>query len=371
MGIAILKEVIWQGNQSGFISWSILNTVIQSGDKKQIEEIYELLLAHKFIGKANWLLNYYQILPDSFVQKKHTKDLLNVFKEVDYNIGYIDIFSHIDKFVKIEKDFHLKLLNEINNQNKKGKIRLQFELDFFIKHIDTFKKGLHLIKTAYIQQDDLDNHFDHSCKNFIEILKRDPEFFAEYLQHICCGKISLSSRDYQNLSIVWQLPNVDNLIKEALTLFATIPLYSFKEHFANALFERLDDDNSKKAIKLLKDLLKKWKTNLPGTKLIFDIIRHSFRNHMADFVEEFLNLNTSLETFKKINWTDTSFFGSGDIIWADIKRKQYEEVLWIINTIKEKAYRFSKHKAYLNEMIEYEKKHADWERKSKFIDDRW
>lgn len=224
---------------------------------------------------------------------------------------------------------------------------------------------------SYLQQDDLDNHFDYNCKGFLKIIMNDSAFLSQYLQHICKNRSSLNTREYQNLSIIWQLPNAHEMIKTALEFLLDKVPYSYKEHFANVLFERLNEANTKGAIIILKELLKKWKANISGLKMIFDIVIHSFKNYLSDFVKEFLEQNQNLEIFKNIPWADSSFLGNGDTIFADIKMKQYEEILNIVNSIQKQAYKFSTHKSYLLEMINGEKRQADWERKMKFMNDRW
>ncbi|HEY1038008.1 MAG TPA: ATP-binding protein [Bacteroidia bacterium] len=371
LGLNMLKEIILSGNQSYFNSWQVVNTIIQSGNKTHIDELYNLLIKNNYQAKVHWLLYFYQLIPAAEVQKKHVADLQKVFKGVTDYVSYIDTFSHIDKFIKVQKDCHVKLLQEINKQNTTGKSRLILEHDFFIKHISKFKGHIPLLKATYLQQDNLDNIFDHDFKCFLELVKVDPSFFTEYLKHITTNSFSLSTREYQNLSVVWQLPNVEKMIKDALALLLKTPRYTFGEHFGNALFERLDAANTKRAIRTLKEQLKKWKSNQAGLKIIFDIVRHSFKGHINEFVKEFLNQNQNLAIFKKIDWVDTSFFGSGDTIWADVKAKQYEEILSIVKSIKEKSYRFAQHIEFLDERITYEKSEADRERKVKFMFDRY
>lgn len=371
LGIEILKEIVKQGNHSNYVPWSVLHALFLQKNGKHIADLYNFIIKNEFSSKTSWLLNFYRLLPDDLVEKKQVKDLLNVFKNATHSIGYIDTFSYINKFSKFDSNLPIKLLQTIIDKNKQGEFRLVLEHDFYKQHIAMFKKHFELLRISYFQQDDLNNHFDHNCEGFLELVTNDSNFLKQYLQHICKNKSSLNTREYQNLSIVWKLPNAPEMIKTALDILVEKSVYSFKEHFANVLFEKLDEENTKKAIKILKELLKKWKSNISGIKMVFDIIRHSFKDYLSDFVKVFLSHNQTLEIFKKIDWADTSFIGNGDTIFADIQMKQYEEVLNIVNSIQKQAYKFAKHKSYLQEMIDYEKRQADWERKRKFMDDRW
>ncbi|HLP13822.1 MAG TPA: ATP-binding protein [Flavobacteriales bacterium] len=370
LGLAMIKEIIQQGNQTYFNSWQVVNAIIQSGNKTQIDELYSILIKNNYQARVHWLKHFYQLVPDAMVQKLHVTDLLKMYKGATDYVYYIDTFSHIEKFNKIQKGCHLKLLQHIYDQNALGKARLILEHDFFIKHIQKFKGQMKLLKATYLQQEGLDNLFDHDCKCFMEMVKTDPAFFNEYLAHITKDRFSLSTREYQNLSIVWQLPNAEKMIKDALAHLLKAPIYSFGEHFSNAFFERLDDKSTKRAIKTLKDQLKKWKSNPTGIKIIFDIVRHSFKGNIDVFVKEFLNQNQNLATFRKIGWVDTSFVGSGGTIFADVRAAQYQQILSIVQSITVRAYRFSAHIEFLTERIAYEKLEADRERKIKFMLDR-
>lgn len=370
LGLKMFQKIIEQKNTSQYVPWASLNLLLSTSDK-QIENFHALINSKHFNAKASWLLRFYRSVPPRLVRKDYVLGLLDTYEKIDYSLSFSDTFSFLEKFKLIEKNIYSKVLAVIVRRNEEKTINLPLDHDFFEQYSFHFEKNIGLLKKAYFQQDKLSNHYDFELKGFISLLKLDNKFLIEYLKFISKDRYSLSGREYPYMSIIWSLPNAEVLLTEAMNFFSTHKTLSLEDHFANTFFKQLSKENSERALKLLNTLLKKNKTNINYINLIFDVIRHTFKDQLPTFIQNFLLYNNNIELFKKINWLDSMFSGNADTIWGDVKAVELNKILESVNQIKKGAYKYAKHKAYLEEEIAIQKRQADGERKRKFTEDRW
>ncbi len=370
LGIDCLKEIIKDKNGS-YTPWLSLGVITASNNVSQIEKFHSFILNSEFKFKSIWMLRFYRFLPESMVDKTHTNGLCRIFTELDGNLTHFDIFRFIDKFIKIDKGIFLKLLKIIYQKNEEGKIRIMLEPNFFQSHIEKFTNNIDFLKKLYLQQDKLDNNFDYDLKEFWTVLERDRAFFLDYIKFILKDRYSVSSLDYHLMSHVWKLPKAENLVKDALIYVASQRLLSIEEHFGNCFFKHLDASSKEKSIKVIASLFKRFKKDVRQINMLFDIVRHSFKENLEYFVHLFLLYNSDVDFFKRITFLNNWFSSNGDIVWGDVRKAEWEVILNLLNRIKEKPYRFAGHKSYIREQIQMEQKSADSERKRMFMENRW
>lgn len=103
LGIEILKEIVKQGNNSNYVPWSVLQAIFLQKNNKHIVDLYNFVIASEFNSKTLWLLNFYRLIPDDLVVINHSKDLLNLYKNINQSLFLIDTFSYINKFKKFDR----------------------------------------------------------------------------------------------------------------------------------------------------------------------------------------------------------------------------------------------------------------------------
>ena len=371
LGLEFLKEIICQKNSAQFAPWKPFDVIFRSALPNQIEEFHSFLLTSDFESKENWLLRFYKLLPEDLVLKVHAQGLLKLYREMKQDLQYSDVFSYISKFERFEKNINKKMLEVIVKHNEEGKIKIKLDYDFFEKYIDKFINSPQLLKKAYLQQDKLFRDFDHDLKDFIILLELDNSFLFEYIKFIFKDRFSISARDNHLLSSVWRFPNAESQIIQILDFVVKKNLYSVEEHFANAFFKQLNNSHKERALKLITSLMKKKSKDREYLNMIFDIIRHSFKNDLAHFIKLFLSLNSGLETFQKISWLDNWFSSNGETIWSDVRRSELEFILRTVEEIKVNSYKYGEHKEYLRERIQQEQRASDYERRERFMESRW
>ena len=104
--------------------------------------------------------------------------------------------------------------------------------------------------------------------------------------------------------------------------------------------------------------------------MILDIYRHSLNDKYHLAIMEFLKVNNNFESFRKLELLASFFSSTGNTIWADVRAAELEQILALMNKLP-KNYLYSQHKAYLKNWISAEKRSAERERKSQFMNDDW
>ena len=362
-----LLEIQKSGNKVWYFPHKILSVLNE--DTTKLFKFYTTVLKSKFVfpNRHGWVFAFTQFVKPEFVRKEYYEELLATYESLAVS-SYFD-FSYLGKFIAFNSGIYASILKIfVDKANQKLSPRLDFH--FYEKYLHHFSSDLTLPKKAYYISEQVEQYFDHDCKDFLSLLKLDNAFLLEYLSFIAKDKYSLFSREYVNLSIIWQLDNAEELIESAFKFLKDGKFYLIDGHFSNSFFKNLTDDKKERAIKFLTAYQKGNSKNIEVTNMILDIYRHSLNDNYHTAIDQVLKLNSNVEFFKKTKLLPSSFSSSGDVIWDDVKAEELNRILGLLNKLP-KPYQYSQHKAYLKAWINNCKKNAEMERKRKFMDDRW
>ena len=226
------------------------------------------------------------------------------------------------------------------------------------------------MKKVYFQQQLKHNTFDHDYKIFYDILLKDKSFFKEYISEWSTAHY-FSMREHEGISVAWNHSEASEIMEEAMDYLSKSGHYSIKEDICNVLFRGLPTEKKQVAVDFLEQYIIKNNEDTDKIDAGFDCIRHSFPECLEQVLLSFIAVQQSFDTFSKISWTTSYMFGSGRTSFGEVKARQYQTVLDILEKIPEKSYLFAKHKAHIKEHIEAEKRYAARERKRMFIEQDW
>ncbi|WP_436486729.1 hypothetical protein [Chitinophaga sp. ARDCPP14] len=368
LAYSFLRQIISTSNETNFYPIRVLSVFFTSQDKIFLD-YYELLINSSFKGKDWWLWSFYYRLPDESVTLQYANDLLQLLSTTRDGI-YIE-FTIFEKFTKVKKQFFVDALNRVIATKSENKRNIQLDHSFFEKYSEIYIEHVDLLKQIYLLFDNDRDHFDYDCKHLLALIKLDNSFFFEYFTLITTTHLPLHSREFDHLSIIWNLTNAETLVENVLDHFLLRDKRHFMEEIIVSLFKNIESIHMTRGIQFLKNYLKSNINDSKACNFVFDCVRNSFSDHWHVFILYYLSLEADFEKFRRIELLNNSFSSNGDKIWSDIRANDLESILETINKIQIKKYRYSKHKSYIKEWILAERRQADHERKMRFQHKHW
>lgn len=367
LGCLLLREIIENNNEVNYIPRVVFRNHLKSTESAR--QIWEIIQNQDFNHKGLWELSFYDYLEDSLLSYEYVKALVSTVSSLkDANTIH---FDRLQRFLKIEPNLFQIILRTIVEKNEKEGTRLQVWMDFFSIHFDQLGDDIELIKKAYLQQDSIHNHFDYEGKGFLNILKKDTSFLLEYVKALYSEKQFGLSADKRNLGFVWQVEDIEQVLKDVFDLvIEKEPYFGILDHFCNSFFRHLQGESKEKAKLFLINYCKENYTSSDKMNVIVDIVRHSMRELFDEILLLFLSLSQDRELFSKIWWRGNGTSGTGNVILADIEAADWRNILSIVekSTVGIKLIPIKK---YINEQIEYCLKSGDWERQRRFLERHW
>lgn len=361
LGIEIIKLIVSKGNEINYLPCGLFSKVLNK--KEYAEILYELLASSEYKNRTTWLIMYFEYLDNSLIDKIQYENLIALFKSINEPI-YLH-FQLLAKYESVDANFFINILSLIVDRVDNG-VRITLEHDFYQKYISKISHSLPIVKKSYIQQEKIDNYFDYDGKCLLEILKLDRLFIIDYIEDIVKDEIRISARDFKKLSIVWELDNVNDLVKGAINLIVEKTTYlGIGKHFSNSFFIDSKSEYSK-IDEFINYYIEQEHSNYRRMNAIFDVLRHSKSDLFEKSILKFLSLNSDIKIFKKISWNGSGGAYHGDVNIRDIWASQWKNLLTIVekSTIGLKLIPIKK---YIKDNIDFELKHADSERKRKFL----
>ncbi|PSR53791.1 hypothetical protein AHMF7605_09785 [Adhaeribacter arboris] len=347
------------------LSQTILSIATSSILKEKFWHFIKAIPVNEAINSC--IINFLSCLPEEEVNEEYISDLEDAINNIGPN-QYIRIAA-FDKFFKLRNNLFDNILNIILNKNENENFKIKLGRNFFEFAVN-YTQNINLLKKAYLQQDLINNLFDYKGEELLLILNKDNTFLKDYLEFIFKDQVHVKTSEYKSLHIIWQLSDYSNLLDEAIGIICKKdPYVGFGENFANAFFQNLSEEDKSKADFYILHFIEKYNNYRRKMKIIFDVLRHSRKELFDTAFQKYISTNQNLENFKKISWIGNGGVYNGDIIIADIHAAEWIRILNLIekSSLGIKAIPL---KRYVQELIDAEKKSANWERKNKFLDDR-
>jgi len=314
-------------NSDVFISYNAIDSLTVN---PELTERFWKAIKNKNLNEK-WKLEVLTSLPDKSIKKKHISRLYEVLNTIKENFGIQ--FQRLKKYKKLDTEVFIKVLQIVVRRIDDDNMKIWLREEFFIQVV-TLVEDTELLKKAYIQQDELDHHFDYGGKCLLMVLQKDNRFLLEFLKVIFEKETRHRARDHKELSIVWELSNAEKILDEVMEYMANnLDYYFISEHFANAFFQSLTS-NGGRADKYLLSLIARYSEQTQMISIVFDII-HINRKTLFEKAFRFYVLNNqNLECFKKVKWTDNQVTYHGDAIIGAIRAAKWEKLLKLVENMK-------------------------------------
>lgn len=363
VGLGFYHLIIDHDNEANYVPRFSLRNQLTS--QKKADQLWALFNGPRFRHNINWKMSFFDFLSEDLVSVDYADRLLETITTMDER-GNIH-FESLRKYLSVDQQLFQKILTVIVRKNEQG-IPIQTWMDFFSEHFDELGDDLALIKTAYLQQYGLQNHFDFDAKALKAILEKDPGFLLEFITYQFKDREFGSGRDHRGLGFIWDIPKIEVHLLEVFELFIRKGhYYGILETYLNAFFRNLKDDQKPKANQFLLHYIRDHANDPERVNLVIDIVRHSSKELFDEVLLYYISLNQRVEDFEKIWWRGNGGSYSGNVIIGDIEAAQWKNILAIVER-SDIGIDLIPIKKYLLATIESCLRSGDWERKRRFLE---
>jgi len=361
-GFHFLSEIIHNNNEIDFIPFKYFKANLTNKD--QADQIWEVINKNDYKQKSSWLLLFFIYLSEEILTSEHPDQILEVvrFTEVITSFNFNGLF----KYLKFRKSLFQEILSVIvDNNAKKSKVWVQANL--FDDHFTHFEDNLELVKITYIQQYNLNSHFDYSNVGFLNILRKDISFLYEFFLYLKKDKEMKFHRAHNSMSFIWEIDNIEVQILKIIELLTENEMwFGIAEHNSNVFFTRLSKSHKERADNFILHLIDLYHADTKKMNMILDIIRNSRRGLFEKAILKYLSLNQDKEYFRKIQWRSSNGAYFGDVNIADEEAKNWISILEIVEK-SELGIKLLPIKKVISDRIQNCLEDVRWEKKMKFL----
>jgi hypothetical protein len=350
LGFKLLILYLQQNNPVRFNPVRLFNTIFNA-DVMHAARLYDIIFSHEYQEKETWLDSFYEFYPIGAVTTDIIEKMIAHFEAREK--GYELHLAWFEKYENIQVGTIGRIAELLYNKRQNDKeFVYKLEYNFFSEYPFLSENKLEFAKKLYLDQEDVNPSFDPYANGLFFIMKHDSNFFTNYID-LRIEKYKKHFTAPRNmLNKVWEFEEAPTLTYDALVKFSEVSLSSIgMEDFGGALFMQLKPEAQLVAMPVLEKLL----TAFPKDRKMVDLVMSIGRQYLpkdlySQLIQIWLSVNSALEDFERIDWTNHHFdYANG--LPGNQKKRNYE---WVINAIEAmpENYKYSRHKLSLQARIE-------------------
>ncbi len=348
----------------------VFNTINTSNNYK---EIFNSLKASDFPQKYDWLIAFFQTLPEKEVNFSMVNELLNFFRESNYqtySTKFIDL-TFLDKFKKVEPDIYAIISSIIfaYKEENKDKAALYFRC-FFIgdlfsarELLEHFKNNLELLNDIYFFMIENYGETDILGNYLIEFLSNDDAFINRYAEELWKGSVRF---DNNRNKALWKS---NGYIKHLDSILYSSEPYRWESLAFYLEFPKIfEDSNLDAEIKMRQE---KWvehiikeNSNTEWIYPIFDFLSELDNNLRSIGIKTFIENNKDYQIFERLSLTPKFYSSFGGF------SKLYQKEIDFLESILKDFYgvELLEHNIRIGQLIKYFKDKIENEKLEDIID---
>ncbi|WP_323028449.1 hypothetical protein [Gelidibacter japonicus] len=278
-----------------------------------------------------WKLEILMSIPIESITKQQLSRLYIVLNEIKRNFRIH--LQRLQKYEKVEPNILYEVLQIVVNKIEVDNLKIYLLEEFIIK-VSDLTEDVEILKKAYIQQDELDHHFDYTGECLLVILKRDNSFLLELIKEVFGRVRQERVKEHKEFSIVWKLPNIEEVLDEVIEYVVKCEdHYYLSKHFTNAFFQQLTY-NVERADKYLLRLVENYSDQPEIIHVVFDVIHNTRKSLFEEAFGIYIQMNQEVECFKKIRWTNNQVAYSANEISGTIRAAKWAKLLELVENVK-------------------------------------
>jgi uncharacterized protein YlzI (FlbEa/FlbD family) len=367
LGLYFLELVMDSDNSIDYLPWLIFRNNLNKTDR--IRSIKFLISSHQFKSKSQWLLSFYGNLDHNLITLNDSHEALASIKSIDESLRLT--LETFEQYLKVDSNFFEKVLKIVKEVNDSDRVKLRLWEDVYYKYFAYLGEDNKLLEDSYLQQIELEQHYDFESKGFKNILLKDVKFLSRYFDRKSKKDRFGLGYDERKLHFVWEIEGIESQL---------ISIYDgmADDKFAHGLFgerhtvffRNIEPEYELKADAFILSYTKANIRDVNKVNMMVDIARTVRRNIYDDIVLLYLSFNQEVADFKKIWWRGNGGSYSGHVIIGDIEASEWKSIQRIVEK-SDQGIKLIPIKRYLNDMVESCLRQGDWERERKFLERGW
>jgi len=280
------------------------------------KEIYAHINRYEYRQKQHWKQLFFEALDESDVDEFILLEFIGFISSVSNRFYIYDLEKKFifDKQFKISKALlqpsatdHENIITYITEilLSKENSMDISFGHRTCEMNSKYFANKVDLLKRIFYNHKKRGNHSDYNGKEMAAVSSLDNLFLIEYLKEVTKDVTFLHFNfDNLNLTFVWDLPDYEIIIDEALEIIISkAPIFSNFEHQANVLFKelKLSSEQQEKVYNYISKFIIKKSSSKQHIYIILNVVIYSFNNQVLRFLKEFLLLNKDIEFIKNLS----------------------------------------------------------------------
>lgn len=363
-GLELLELVVTNENKvNAFPRFSFVK---QLTNREHVERVWKVIKGRSFDQQFQWMQNFWHEVDESLLRAQDVTDVLALVKSAPPLTSIVLMI--FEKMQKVDPAFLIKMLTLVVERNELEDARLRFWHDDFTSHFDP--SGTHgpLLKKAYLQQSDLQQHFDYDGKALMRILRKDLSFLMELVHHLFLKRgLSTSGKAHDHLGVVWELEGLEAEMQKLFDFMAKQEDYhGILESFCNVFFLLVPAEYQERAGNFLLQYVTDNYTDTQKVNVAIDVIRHSRKDLFEKALLAYISLDQDAGRFSKIYWRGNGASGSGNDLLGEIEATDWYNIRNIVAK-SDLGFRLIGIKQVINKEIERCNEYANWERQRQFV----
>lgn len=364
-GLAVLIYYLKMGNQGWINSIHIFRVVFERYPQAA-QRLYDLIGKIDFPYRQSWLQSFFYCLPEELVTPGWSVAMLVCYHDTwsDNTPFYAE---HFLRYENVRKDSIFDLLTILSEKRKANpEFIYKISHDFLRKFPLLVDNHLAFTQSLYLQQENIDPHYDRYTDELFLLLDKDISFFDAYMHHLLEHHERSFSTSNKLLNRIWAYEGAAEMVYAAIIRMRQLRYWSTVNHLTSIFFVQVQPEYLDSALAVLDRLLNDFKEDTQMLNIILDITRNSLNEQYHPYIKKILLANPSIEIFKKLEFYNNHFSSNGSQIWADFKADQLLDVYELIRKELQQPWNYLEHQDILSRRIAIQKENADWERRLKF-----
>lgn len=390
LGFELLSSLLRNYPKGFDILSNSLKVIIEESDF-WAKRLWDLLNSNLDNTSLFWKLNFFFHLPEEYCTLYYREQLLLTIKSINQGCGLF--FESFDKFIPIVPQPKNKLVAYLSRIPLIGKlifpeprniieemveitahkidqenIRVIYFHHFFEQYSSMLSHNFPLLAKAYLQQERLEQYFDHDRKGLQALVQLEPRFFIDYVRTFYASDEWENWHTHNRLSFIWDMSEMDSIIQEAADLIIDHhAFFGILEHPLNILFQRINEDNKERAFTFLKKYISDNHTDTQRINAVVDVLRHTMKEYFEQGLIHYLMLNQDVNQFDKIWWRGNGGTYTGNVNIGEIHAKDWQDILSMTDKC-ENQMDIIPIRNYIKKQINNELQNAKRERERKYTD---
>jgi len=323
-----------------------------------LEEFEELIKKYNFHNKEYWLFNCLLVKSEQKTDDYLLDKLYSFFEKSELeNVGFNLDLSFLKKFLSLDSKIFPNVTKMILEKSDRAvfiSLNTLFDLH---EHLDVnllsvYSYDLNILKDAYIRLYQIDRHFDYKGDVFKKLVQKKISLIDEIAKVGENSKFFLSDK-YEILSHLWSLAEYDYYITYYFNLLnRSKAINSYNKELIIRNFFSLNSSQRKETViisqkKWIKSTIIQIYDDDEKLKLLFRGIAELSDEIRIMAIKSLIDLNKSLDTFKKIPFESNTFSFSGSEVPYLYRRRDF--YIKLKNSLTGLDY--LEHKKYLEQII--------------------